>query len=83
VLAIRFSGRAFAAVWDVRRCSGFAGIVIGDRVIAARVAASQRVSNNAAVPIADINGARKVVRQKCVRRHSITLPCVRNGDASR
>jgi hypothetical protein len=24
-----------------------------------------------------------VVRQKCVRRHSITLPCVRNGDASR
>jgi hypothetical protein len=24
-----------------------------------------------------------VVRQKCVRRHSITLPCVRNGDAGR
>ena len=60
MLAIRFSGSAFAAAGDAMRCSGSAGIVIGASVIAASVAVPKPVSNSTAAPTAGINKARKV-----------------------
>ena len=57
--AVRFSGSAFAAVWDAVRCSGSADIVIGASGIVALAVAPKPVSNGTAAPTAGINEARK------------------------
>ena len=47
-----FSGSAFAAARDARRCSGFARTAIAGSAIAARLAARKRDASNAAPPTA-------------------------------
>jgi hypothetical protein len=54
-----FSGSAFAAARDARRCSGFVHIAIADKVIAARRAAQKRGASNAALPTAGTSEAPK------------------------
>ena len=54
-----FSGSAFAAARDVRRCSGFVRIVIADNAIAARRAAPKPGAGSTGRPTAAISRARK------------------------
>ena len=50
-----FSGSAFAAARDARRCSGFAHIVIADSAIAARPAAPKPGAGSTGRPTAAIS----------------------------
>ena len=54
-----FSGSAFAAARDARRCSGFVSIAIADNAIAARRAAPKPGAGSTGRPTAAINRARK------------------------
>ena len=50
-----FSGSAFAAARDARRCSGFVHIAIADNAIAARRAAAKPGADNTGQPTAVIS----------------------------
>ena len=50
-----FSGSAFAAVRDARRCSGFVHIAIADKAIAARRAAPKPGAGSTGRPTAAIS----------------------------
>jgi len=50
-----FSGSAFAAAKDARRCSGFVRIAIADNAIAARRAAAKPGAGSTGRPTAAIN----------------------------
>ena len=54
-----FSGSAFAAARDARRCSGFVRTAIADSAIAARLAAPKPGASNTGLPTAAISGVRK------------------------
>ena len=54
-----FSGSAFAAARDARRCSGFVPIAIADNAIAARSAAPKPGAGSTGRPTAVISRARK------------------------
>ena len=54
-----FSGSAFAAARDARRCSGFVPIAIADNAIAARRAAPQPGADSTVLPTTAISRARK------------------------
>src|SRR5215467_9428940 len=70
-----FSGRGFVAARDARRCSGFARTATGDKATAVRRAAPKRGADNAALPIAAINGAWRagsIIATDSVRTGSVT-----------
>ncbi|PYS56806.1 MAG: hypothetical protein DMF76_23895 [Acidobacteria bacterium] len=54
-----FSGCAFVAVRDARRCSGFARTATADRAIAVRLAAAQPGADNTALPTTATSGVGK------------------------